>query len=118
MGDGTQSKSYILVGDVVQAVLTALERAPEAPFSAYNVATGDYITVREIAELALEVVDLTGTPIEYGSGNRGWKGDVPIVRLSTERIRGLGWQPSMGSREALRTSMQAMLADFEVGQLA
>src|SRR5215831_382191 len=50
LGDGTQSKSYIHVHDVVEAVLTAAERTEER-FQAYNVATGDYITVREIAEL-------------------------------------------------------------------
>jgi UDP-glucose 4-epimerase len=118
MGDGTQSKSYILVGDVVAAVLGAVRAGGETPFTTYNVATGDYITVREIAELALEVLDLdpSGTEIEYGTSNRGWKGDVPIVRLSTERIRGLGWSQSAGSAEALRLSMTAMLADLESGE--
>src|SRR4029453_64069 len=53
MGDGKQSKSYVHVADIVSAVLTAHEKT-EAPFAAYNVATGDYITVTEIAELAVE----------------------------------------------------------------
>ncbi|WP_028057986.1 NAD-dependent epimerase/dehydratase family protein [Candidatus Solirubrobacter pratensis] len=117
LGNGTQSKSYILVGDVVRAVLTAVDAA-ESPFGVYNVATGDYITVREIAELAVEVVGASGAELEYGTENRGWKGDVPIVRLSTERIRGLGWTPSCGSREALRQSMAAMLDDLKAGMPA
>ena len=29
--------------------------------------------------------------LEYTGGDRGWKGDVPVVRLNTDRIRGLGW---------------------------
>lgn len=117
MGDGSQSKSYILAPDVVRAVLTAVDSGTSQPWSAFNVATGDYITVREIANLALEVLGLdeSTTTIEYGEGNRGWKGDVPVVRLSTERIRALGWDPSCGSREALRLSMAAMLRDLEAG---
>lgn len=116
LGDGSQSKSYILATDVVAAVLGVVDRGPTAPFTPFNVATGDYITVREIAELALEVLGLDGTTrVEYGSSDRGWKGDVPIVRLSTERIRATGWSPSAGSLEALRRSMQAMLADLEAG---
>jgi UDP-glucose 4-epimerase len=111
LGDGSQSKSYVLVTDVVAAVLLAVDTA-QAPFQAYNVATGDYITVREIAELAIEVVGSEGTRIEYGTTNRGWKGDVPVVRIATERIRELGWGPSCGSREALRRSMTAMLEDL------
>ena len=73
------------------AVLTA-HRAAAEPFRAYNVATGDYITVTEIAGLALEVLGLDPAAVrfEYSGGDRGWKGDVPIVRLNTDRIRALG----------------------------
>jgi UDP-glucose 4-epimerase len=115
MGDGTQSKSYILVSDVVAAVLRAVDEGGPGPFRAYNVATGDYITVREIVGLALEVLGLDPGDVEisYGPTNRGWKGDVPVVRLNTDRIRGLGWSPTAGSADALRKSMKAMLADFE-----
>ncbi|MBV8711041.1 MAG: NAD-dependent epimerase/dehydratase family protein [Solirubrobacterales bacterium] len=118
MGDGTQSKSYILVTDVVAAVLSALDAPVQQPYSCFNVATGDYITVREIVSVALEVLKLdpTETLVEYGSDPRGWKGDVPVVRLNTERIRSLGWRPSVGSAGALSQSMRAMLADLTVGQ--
>jgi UDP-glucose 4-epimerase len=117
LGDGSQSKSYVLVTDVVAAVLGVLDGGFAEPFLPFNVATGDYVTVREIAELALEVLELSpdGTEVRYGAANRGWKGDVPVVRLSTERIRRLGWTPSCGSREALRFSMAAMLADLRSG---
>ena len=54
---------------------------------------------------------------EYTGGNRGWKGDVPVVRLNTDRIRGLGWSCSAGSREALRKSMLAMLPVVQAGRL-
>ena len=117
MGDGTQSKSYILVTDVVAAVLTALDAGLGAPFNSFNVATGDHVTVREIVMLALEVLGLGdgSTRVEYGPEPRGWKGDVPVVRLNTDRIQSLGWQPSAGSAEALRQSMNAMLDDLTVG---
>jgi UDP-glucose 4-epimerase len=115
MGDGTQSKSYILVGDVVAAVLRAVDEGGPGPFRAYNVATGDYITVREIVGLALEVLGLDPDEVEvsYGPTNRGWKGDIPVVRLNIDRIRGIGWSPTAGSADALRQSMEAMLADLE-----
>jgi UDP-glucose 4-epimerase len=119
LGDGTQSKSYIHVSDVVDAVLLAAERTPE-PFRAYNVATGDYITVREIAELAVECVGLSpgGTEFSFTGGDRGWKGDVPVVRLDTSRIRALGWTNTMSSRDALRQSMLAMLAEVTAEGIA
>jgi UDP-glucose 4-epimerase len=118
LGDGSQSKSYIHVRDVMDAVLLAAERSTER-FAAYNVATGDYITVKEIAYLAIECLGLERERVvfEYTGGNRGWKGDVPVVRLNTSRIRSLGWTCRSGSREALRESMLAMLADIKAGRL-
>ena len=117
LGDGTQSKSYIHVSDVVAAVLMA-SSATTAAFQSYNVATGDYITVAEIAELAVEVVGLPAGSVtfDYSGGSRGWKGDVPIVRLNTDRIRSLGWTHSMSSREALRSSMTALTDDARTGR--
>jgi UDP-glucose 4-epimerase len=118
MGDGAQSKSYIHVQDVVDAVLLAAARSGE-PFRAFNVATSDYVTVREIAELAAECLELplADTTLSFTGGDRGWKGDVPVVRLDTSRIRSLGWSNTMSSKEALRASMRAMLPDALAGRL-
>ena len=116
LGDGTQSKSYIHVSDVVEAVLLAHQRSTK-PVDVFNVATGDYITVREIAELACECLGLGGMPrLAFGTGNRGWKGDVPVVRLATERIRSLGWTCRRSTREALRASLLEMLPDLRAGR--
>ena len=57
LGDGQQSKSYVHVEDVIAAVLLAGARRT-TPFAVFNVATGDYVTVTEIAELAMEVLGL------------------------------------------------------------
>src|SRR5208283_3329008 len=106
LGDGTQSKSYIHVSDVVSAVLTAGKNLEGRRYEVFNVATGDYITVSEIAELVVECLKLKNRPrFEYSGGDRGWKGDVPIVRLNTSRIRELGWANRFGSRMALRESI-------------
>jgi UDP-glucose 4-epimerase len=116
LGDGKQSKSYVHVSDIVDAVLLAGQRAPR-PFAAFNVATGDYITVEEIAELALEVLGLEETVFRYSGGDRGWKGDVPVVRINTDRIRALGWANQMSSRQALEASMRSMVVDAQAGRL-
>jgi UDP-glucose 4-epimerase len=118
LGDGSQSKSYIHVEDVVAAVLTAHERTREN-FQVYNVATGDYITVSEIARLAMEVMGLREDQVrvEYSGGDRGWKGDVPIVRLNTDRIRALGWTCTRTTRQALCVALHSMLDDVRAGRL-
>jgi len=122
LGDGSQSKSYIHVFDVVNAVLLAHQtcgKASRVDFQVYNVATGDYITVTEIARLAVEVagLDAGSVSFEYSGGDRGWKGDVPVVRLNTDRIQSLGWTCQRTSRKALCVSMRALLEDAMDGKL-
>ncbi len=114
LGDGSQSKSYIWVGDVVNAVLLTNEKSAHK-FDVFNVGTGDYVTVTEIAQLAVEAMGLQPGSVrfEYTGGDRGWKGDVPIVRLNTNRIRSLGWTRSRSTRQALADSLQALIADME-----
>jgi UDP-glucose 4-epimerase len=62
-------------------------------------------------------LDSRQVEFEYTGGNRGWKGDIPIVRLNTDRVRRLGWVCRSGCREALRDSMMAMLPDLQAGRL-
>jgi UDP-glucose 4-epimerase len=114
LGDGNQSKPYIHVTDVVDAVLCAARRAT-APFSVFNVATDDAVTVTEIADLAVETLGLPAKPaFEYTGGSRGWRGDVPVIRLDSTRIRSLGWFPKWNSRDAVRQSLQELMADDRI----
>ena len=118
LGDGSQSKSYVHVEDVVNAVLTAHQKSTKA-FDVFNVGTGDYITVGEIARLAVDVAGLKAASVrfDYSGGDRGWKGDVPVVRLNTDRIKSLGWVCQRTSEQALCVAMQSLLEDSRQGKL-
>ena len=113
LGDGKQSKSYVFVGDIVKSVLLAHSKV-SLPFDVFNVATGDYITVSDIARIACEVSGLDPDLVKfaYSGGDRGWKGDVPIVRLSSSKIRSLGWTQSMNCSESMRYAMAAMSHEY------
>ncbi|HEX8158892.1 MAG TPA: NAD-dependent epimerase/dehydratase family protein [Solirubrobacteraceae bacterium] len=109
-GDGSQSKSYIHVDDVVEAML--LVAAHEQPgYEVFNVGTDEYVTVREIADLVVETLGMQSVQYEFTGGSRGWKGDVPVVRFSSERVRARGWRNRYGSAEALVASIRANLQE-------
>lgn len=114
LGDGSQSKSYIHVEDILEAVLLADVQCP-VRYDVFNVATGDYITVREIADLAREVCGATEAEYEFTGGDRGWKGDVPIVRFDCAKIEALGWCCRRTSAQAVRDSMAAMREEVARG---
>ncbi len=112
LGDGTQSKSYIYVEDIVDA-LRLVEKTALKGYNYYNVATLDHITVTEIADAAVEISGLKDVKYNYTGGDRGWKGDVPIVRLDSKKIRALGWGNKYTTREAIEKSLSAMLAKLK-----
>lgn len=114
LGDGTQRKSYIHVDDILEAMSIAARRS-SARYAVFNVATDDYITVREIADLAARVSGLNPEGIEYEftGGDRGWKGDVPIVRFDCSKIKALGWKARRSSAEALTDAMRAMREELD-----
>ena len=116
LGDGSQSKSYIHVEDVLAAVFLVWERIPESvPYDVFNVATGDYITVTEIANEAVAASELSAEKVryEYTGGDRGWKGDVPKVAFDTAKIQALGWKCKRTSAEAIRDSLYAMIGQIK-----
>jgi UDP-glucose 4-epimerase len=110
LGDGRQSKSYIHVDDVLDAMLLLATDPPE-PFDVFNAATDDHVTVREIADLVVEAMGLDEVELVFGQTAGGWKGDVPVVRLTSAKLRSRGWTNRYTSREALRDAVHANLAE-------
>ena len=100
LGNGTQQKAYLHVRELVAAMMFIAEHA-EDKVAILNIGpTDDGVTVREIAEAVRDIV-APDAEIIYGSGNRGWVGDVPRFRYSTHRLAAMGWQPSLNSHQAI-----------------
>jgi Nucleoside-diphosphate-sugar epimerases len=107
LGDGKQSKSYIYIDDIVNALRTVEKKALYG-YNYYNVATLEHITVTEIADTAVKIMGLQNVEYCYTGGDRGWKGDVPIVRLDSQKIRKLGWSNQYTTQEAIEKSIKSM----------
>jgi UDP-glucose 4-epimerase len=114
LGDGSQRKSYIHVEDVLAAVNT-VAAATGPCYDVFNVATEDYITVREIADLAVQISGLEPGDVryEFTGGDRGWKGDVPVVRFDCTKIKALGWHCDRNSAQAVGDAMAAMREELD-----
>ncbi len=115
LGDGAQSKSYIHVDDVLDAMLLIHDQGWRG-FDFFNVATEDAVTVREIADLVVDRLGLSGVAYHFTGGERGWKGDVPVVRFETRKLRAKGWSNRRTSRQALMAAIDAIIADAKSGR--
>lgn len=109
LGDGNQTKSYVHVSDVISGVLTAFSKSVKLN-DVFNVSTSDDLSVTEIAQLAISTRGLNPKAVEliYTGGNRGWKADVPVVRLNSNKLRNLGWEPKFTSRSAMQDALTKM----------
>jgi UDP-glucose 4-epimerase len=58
--------------------------------------------VDRVADLVIEEMKLDKVKREYTGGPKGWIGDNPVVELSLERTKSLGWKPKVSSEEAIR----------------
>jgi UDP-glucose 4-epimerase len=104
LGDGTQRKIYLHVEDLIDAMLFIAGHA-NARYNVYNIGPADDgVTVREIAEMVRDRVAQGGS-IRYGSGNKGWIGDVPRFRYATDKLSTLGWKSPRDSAAAIRAAV-------------
>lgn len=116
LGDGTQSKPYLHVDDCLDGMMFGYERSKE-PVNCFNLAVDAQTSVREIAQWTIDAmgIDRGTIDVRYGAEPRGWKGDVPYVKLDTRRMSALGWAPKLTSREAVKRAIVEIAEQFRNG---
>lgn len=108
LGDGSQTKPYLYIRDLIKAILIVFDKAEEL-LAVYHVGNEDVTPVCEIARIVVEEMGLDGIPIEYTGGKSGWAGDVPHFKYDMSKIKKLGFRGSCGSTESVRTAVRKML---------
>lgn len=96
-GDGTQTRDFVHVSDVVQANILAMKSSVNHEF--FNIGTGTTISVLELANLIIEAFGLSIKPIHGPE----LSGDVKITKANIDLAkRLLNWQPKVEIRQWLR----------------
>ncbi|RYD36232.1 MAG: NAD-dependent epimerase/dehydratase family protein [Verrucomicrobiaceae bacterium] len=107
LGDGTQRKSFLDVRDGINGLLHAADHGT-GRVQIYNVGHDEWVNVNEVAETVVDALGLTGARFNYGGGERGWKGDSPLVLLDTTRLKSLGWSANIGILQSIRDTVQSL----------
>ncbi len=101
LGDGKQRKDYLYVGDCVNGMMTGYAVA-SAPVNIFNLGLQEQTSVDELADIVIEEMGLRRVEKRYTGGTSGWIGDNPVVYLSIEKIKTLGWKPRMSPKDTIR----------------
>jgi UDP-glucose 4-epimerase len=102
-GDGTQTRDYIYVGDVVSAALAAAESAATG---AINIGTGKETNVLELAEALGELSGRDDFEPELAPPRTG---EVQAISVDPTRAEHeLNWTPKMDLRDGLRITLDSI----------
>ena len=101
-GDGSQTRDFVYVGDVVQANIAAMESNVNHEF--FNIGTETTISVLQLADLIINAFGLSIKPIHGPE----LPGDVKITKADISLARKLlGWEPKVDIKEWLRQVITA-----------
>ena len=94
-------RSWCWIGDTVRAVRLVLEQVPEG--GVFNVGRDDAsVTMRQVAKQACKLTAAPQTLIEMVDAPPN---QTVVKRLSTEKIRLLGWQPTVDLEEGMSRTL-------------
>jgi len=105
LGDGKQSKEYLHVKDCVDGMMIGYQKA-SGKVNIFNLGIDQQTLVDTVADIVIEEMGLKNVKKRYTGGPRGWIGDNPLVQLSLDKIKNLGWRPIISSEEAIRRTIR------------
>jgi len=109
LGDGTQRKSYLYIGDCIQAMLRVIAEGmalkAKHRVETYNLGTEEYVEVNQSVRFICKELKLK-PKLEYSGGNKGWVGDNPFIFLDTKKIRATGWKTTLTIEQSIVRTLQ------------
>lgn len=112
LGDGLQTKPYVHVSELLNAMLCIVDNGVER-LNCVNIGPdGTSTMVREIVGMIMEGAE--DVSVRYTGGKSGWSGDVPIYRYSIEKLRRFGCVPKLTSNEAVYKAVNEIGTEITV----
>lgn len=99
LGNGEQRKSYLYIGDCLDAILMAVDKATDK-VNIFNLGTNEYCRVLDSVGWICGHLGVK-PELSFSGGERGWIGDNPFILLDCNRMRALGWEPKWKINEAV-----------------
>jgi UDP-glucose 4-epimerase len=109
LGDGTARKSYLYVGDCLDAIWHVMhkETAKTAKHNVevYNLGTPEYCQVKDSIGWICQHLNLSPR-LDFTGGSRGWVGDNPFIFLETKKVQATGWKPKLTIQQGIIRTVQ------------
>jgi GDP-L-fucose synthase len=100
-GSGTPRREFLYVDDLADACVFLMERGYDGPL--VNIGTGEDVTIRELAEVVMEVVGFRGR-LAYDAAKPD---GTPRKLLDVSRLASLGWKARTSLRDGIRLAYES-----------
>ncbi|ADV65445.1 dTDP-glucose 4,6-dehydratase [Desulfurococcus mucosus] len=106
-GDGSQVRDWIHVEDTCRAIEMVMQRGGDS--EVYNICANQYASIREIVSLL--VSHLGRDPLRDIVYGRPRPGEDRRYAMKCDKIKGLGWSPTIGIGEGLKKTIEWYLSN-------
>lgn len=113
LGDGNQTKPYMYVYDLVDAIIKFKDRVGDG-VTIYNIGVNSHTSVTKIADIICDKMGLKDVKYNYTGGTGGWKGDVPKFSYNLDKIHSAGWKAKYTSDKAVEATVEEELKNKRV----
>ena len=91
LGDRKQAKPNLHVSECVDGMIFGWQHSQDE-VNYFNLGCEGATAVDDIARFVISALGLHDVRVTHTGGERGWKGDVPQVRLDCSKMKSLGWE--------------------------
>lgn len=104
---GEQKRDFIYIDDVVDALMTLIDKSPALPngFHSHEVGTGRKLSIREFMTLLVRLADGAGTRLDFGAIPYR-ENEVMDTDVDVSGLRALGWAARVPLEEGLRRTIE------------
>jgi UDP-glucose 4-epimerase len=108
-GDGTKTRDYVFIEDVVRANLLALNVPADHPHPVFNIGTGVETTLNDVYRKIARILGVEAKPIYYPDR----PGEQIRYCLDISKARKeLGWEPRYNFDDGLRITVTDYLKRY------
>ena len=100
LGNGNQRKSYIYIGDCINAVMKSI-RFYNKSINIVNIGHDEFISVKQSINFITKYLKISPKLNFTSKKSSGWHGDNPFIFLDIKKLKKTGWRPKVSIEKGI-----------------
>ena len=79
----------------------------------FNLGHFEIMSVRDLADIVYETLELKNVEYHFTGSKRGWIGDSPLVHLDISKAKSYGWEPKTSIKKGIKNTINYLNQDIK-----